>query len=69
MKYEPLKVTTAVRKTPKLPPLTTARDDYLIARKIHRDAIRAIRVNIKRHRLLIRQAKTVYKLSKCEEKR
>ena len=41
-----------------------ARANYRAAKKLHRDAIRQLRRDIKKHKLLKRQARIAYKLSR-----
>lgn len=41
-----------------------ARADYRAAARQHRQAIKRLRADIRRHKLLIRQARTLYKLNR-----
>lgn len=45
-----------------------ARGDYKKAKQVHKDDIKGLRRNIRSHRLMIRQAKTLYRIVKLQEK-
>jgi len=53
-----------VTSEPKHSTGNTARDAYKVAKNYHKDQITALKTEIKRQRLLIKQAKISYKLSK-----
>jgi hypothetical protein len=55
------KGTTKVNVTINKP---TAQDIYNTAKEHHKQEVKALKQSIKRHKLLMKQAKTVYKLSK-----
>lgn len=45
-----------------------ARDNYKAAKRVHKAQIKKLRQNIKTHKLMIRQAKTAYKIIKNNDK-
>ncbi len=46
-----------------------ARDNYRNAKRLHRQQIRQLRANIASHKLMIKQAKTTYKLVKLADRK
>lgn len=46
--------------------LDVARDDYRKARRLHRNNIKGLRTSIKAHKLMIKQARTTYKIIKMK---
>lgn len=45
-----------------------ARDNFKAAKRVHKAQIKKLRQNIKTHKLMIRQAKTAYKIIKNNDK-
>lgn len=55
---------TKKKETSKMSKPEKAKEDYTKARATHKIAIKELKGSIKKHKLLMKQAKTVYKLSK-----
>lgn len=68
MEFEetPVKAIKTKKEKPTVKSTTkpTPRDEYKQAKATHKEAIKQMRADIKKHKLLIKQAKLTYKLSK-----
>lgn len=64
MEYEDIPLKKVNNKKEAKPEQLSHKDIYKLTKTKHKDAIRQLKCDIKRHKLLIKQAKLTYKLNK-----